>query len=104
VTDPDESPIWAHSSEVAVVAGEGRVAMVDLAHLEAPPMVLNDTGAQIWHAIDGRRTTDQVVAHVAGEAGLEPDEIREHVAAFLDSLVELGVVVRAAEEQGPAGA
>jgi hypothetical protein len=36
-----------------------------------------------------------VVAHVAAEAGLEPDEIREHVAAFLDSLVELGVVVRA---------
>lgn len=96
MTDPDhEAPVWAHSSEVAVVASEGRVAMVDLARLEAPPMVLNDTGAQIWQAVDGRRTTDQVVAHVAAEAGLQPDEIREHVAAFLDSLVELGVVVRA---------
>ena len=57
-------------------------------------MVLNDTGAEIWHAIDGRRTTDQVVEHVAAGAGLEPDDIREHVEAFLASLVELGVVVQ----------
>jgi hypothetical protein len=78
-----------------VVASEGRVAMVDLARLEAPPMVLNDTGAEVWHAIDGSRTTEQVVEHVAAEAGLEPDEIREHVEAFVGSLVELGVVVRA---------
>jgi len=69
--------------------------MIDLDRLGDPPMVLEGTAASIWSAIDGQRTVDDVVAMVAEEYALPPDDIRADVEAFVADLAERGLVRRA---------
>lgn len=84
--------VWMQSSSLAQVPSEGRVAMIDLDRLAAPPMVLEGTAAAIWAAIDGRRTVAEVVDLVAEEYALAADDIRTDVEAFLADLAERGLV------------
>ena len=87
--------VWRHKPALAEVPSEGRVALLDLDDLAEPPRVLQGSGAAIWSAVNGGRTTSQVVEAVAEEFGLTAVEVRADVVEFLGSLADLGLLVAA---------
>ena len=84
-----------HADELAVVVGNHRVVVLDLDHLDDPPVILTDSAAAIWEAIDGRLDDEGVVARVARGFGLQASEIRDQVLAFLQQLLALHLIVTA---------
>jgi hypothetical protein len=48
---------------------------------------LNETAAQVWELIDGRRTVKQIAQALHGEGDVEAD-----VTAFLRALLERGLI------------
>jgi Coenzyme PQQ synthesis protein D (PqqD) len=61
--------------------------------------VLNSTGAAIWLALDGTRTTDEIVSELSEAAAADPSRVRVDVKEFLRSLVDHGLL-----ERSPPGA
>ena len=55
-------------------------------------LVLNDTGAAVWHLVDGRRSVDDIIAFVASTAGVHEAAVRRDVVGFLGSLEEQNLV------------
>ena len=53
---------------------------------------VNDLGAQIWDAIDGTRSTQDVTAHLRAEMPDAPARMEQDVAEFISSLVERDLV------------
>lgn len=84
--------VWRRSDSLAQVPSEGRVAMIDLDRLADPPIVLEGTAAAIWAALDGHRTVAEVVATVAEEYAVPPDDIRGDVTAFVTDLAGRGLL------------
>ena len=91
-------PSWRRSDSLALVENDGRVVALNLDHLADPPVVLADTAAEIWRAIDGERSEDEIATEVARHFGIGADAIRADVHAFLAQLAEIGLVVRQEEE------
>lgn len=86
---------WAHASELAEVVGEHRVVVVDLDHVDDPPVILTDSAAAIWQAVDGAHDDEGVVRVVADEYGVDPTEIRQQVVGFLRQLFTRHLIVPA---------
>jgi hypothetical protein len=85
------------------VAGEGSVL---LDRTSSRSHVLNASAALVWDAIDGTRTADEIVEHVAGRTGLARDEVSADVRELLARLAarDLVVAVPRPDEPGrPAG-
>ncbi|WP_185736245.1 PqqD family protein [Nocardioides sp. LS1] len=80
------------SEDVAFVESDERVALLDLAALQDPPVVLSGTAAHIWRLLDGSRTLDEVVAHLAVEYAVEPHVISPDVQRFVADLTRRGLV------------
>jgi Coenzyme PQQ synthesis protein D (PqqD) len=57
----------------------------DMIHL------MEGSGAEIWRAIDGRRTADQIVADLVRRHAATP-AVESDVRAFIDDLVSRGLV------------
>lgn len=89
-----ERVVVAKGDDVAVASSPQRVTLLDLAHLERPPVVLEGSAAVIWHAIDGERDLPGIVDAVAEEVGVEADVVHDDVVAFVDQLVGLGLLQR----------
>ncbi|MFC6152628.1 PqqD family peptide modification chaperone, partial [Nocardioides yefusunii] len=87
------SPDVAHTS----VDPSGRHALVDLSSPSTPPRILAGPAAVIWECVDGSRDRAAVVAAVADEVGLSPDEVRDDVEGFVGELLGLGLL-----REGPA--
>ena len=87
--------VWRHAVEVAYVESEERVALLDLDRLDELPVVLTDSGAAIWLAVDGRRTDERIVSAVAEGFGAEVDQIAAQVRAFLQDLASRRLISRA---------
>ena len=86
---------WRIGPEVAWVDSEpDRVAVLDLDRLDQPAVVLTETSAAIWLSIDGASTDEQIVTQVAAAYGVNPDDIREQVLAFLGDLEQRHLIVR----------
>ena len=86
---------WRIGPEVAWVDSEpDRVAVLDLDRLDQPAVVLTETSAAIWLSIDGASTDEQIVTQVAAAYGVNPDDIREQVLAFLKDLEQRHLIVR----------
>lgn len=83
---------WRHSPDVAQVAENDRVVVVDLARPAIPPRVLDGPAAVIWASVDGTRDTAAVVAAVAEAAGTAPADVSDDVATFLDDLRSSGLL------------
>lgn len=81
-----------HSAELAVVESPGRVVVLDLTRLDRPPVVLEGTAAEIWHAIDGVRDDETICTDLAASYGMLPEQIRADVLACLTQLTDLGLV------------
>ncbi len=69
--------------------------VVYAAHLpDGPPMVLEGPGAVVWRAVLGGGTVPEVVDRVAAEVGESAGAVAADVAAFLDQLLDAGVLAR----------
>lgn len=86
--------VWAHCRHVAWVDSEDRVVLLDLSASVDEPRILSDSGSSIWRSIDGKRDDAAIVDAIAAAYGLEPDEVRADVYAFLEELSSLGLVER----------
>ncbi|WP_370290697.1 PqqD family protein [Nocardioides sp.] len=89
-----ERVVVAKGDDVAVASSPQRVSLLDLAHLDRPPVVLEGSAAIIWKAIDGERDLEGVVAAVADEVFVEADVVRDDVLTFIDQLLGLGLLRR----------
>lgn len=74
------------AGEVFLVPIRGRLA--DLQEL----FVLNEVGSWLWARLDGRRTIAELAAGVAAEFEVDESRAREDTAAFLEDLLEAGLV------------
>jgi hypothetical protein len=54
--------------------------------------VLNPVGSRIWELLRSPTTTDQIVAIVAGEFAVSPQDAAADTAEFLDSLAARGLI------------
>lgn len=92
---------WQHSDSLAWVDVPDGIALVDLARLSAEtvPLVLTGSAAAIWDAIDGTRSTAQVVEALAQQFDdVDPDDLARSTEHFLHELAERGLVsLRAAD-------
>ena len=61
--------VWRHKADVAQVQSPDRFAVLDLEHLDRPPLVLAGSAAVIWELLDGERDEAEVGAAVAEHFG-----------------------------------
>ena len=54
--------------------------------------VLNETGAQIWSLLDGRRSLSEIVAILAEEYEVQPDIAKADLVEVTDELMKLGML------------
>ena len=89
--------VWRHKPDVAQVQSPDRFAILDLEHLDRPPMVLAGSAAVIWELLDGDRDEAAVCTAVAEHFGIPEPEATEAVTAFLDQLREQTLIVPVGE-------
>jgi hypothetical protein len=87
------STVWERATGAAYVESAERVVVLDLDHPELPPYVFEGSGAQIWACVDGDRTEAEIVADLAEGFDVPVEVVAPDVRAFLDQLVDLGLVV-----------
>jgi hypothetical protein len=87
--------VWRHKETVAHVDSHERTALLDLDHLDRPPMILEGSGAVVWQLIDGERDVDALVAEVASYYDESEDTVGPGVRAFLEELEARRLVVTA---------
>lgn len=83
---------WRRSTEVAHVESPGRVAMIDLTHLERAPVILEDTAAAIWGHLESPMSEQSLIAMLAEEYDVDAAEVAPSVREFLAQLEGLGFV------------
>jgi hypothetical protein len=66
-------------------------------------ILLNTSAAAVWERCDGATPVDAMVRELAAAHEAEEAEIAEDVHQTVDKLVELGLVVQAADVAGAAG-
>ena len=88
-----DGPIWRRADDLAFVASPDRAVLMLLRQLQRPPLILNGTAAAIWSAVDGARTTDDVIDEVAALLAVDSLEIHDDVAGFLGTLQDEGLVI-----------
>jgi len=85
---------WRHVEEISHVEGADRVAIVTLARLQDPPVLLTGTAARIWAAVDGARDDEAVASEVAARYDVPVEEIRTEVLSFLQHLAACQLISR----------
>jgi Coenzyme PQQ synthesis protein D (PqqD) len=75
---------------------EGEAALLDTA--TGSLHVLNNIGAAIWLALNGQRSTDEIVAELSAAAAADRGRVRADVEDFLRSLGQLGLLEAAPPE------
>jgi hypothetical protein len=76
-----------------------RAILLDAAGAEL--ITLNAVGTLVWHELDGRRDADDLAADLLDRfVGVGFDELCRDIAAFLDELAALGLVVDAPDATG----
>jgi len=58
----------------------------------AGAMAVNHTGALVWRLVDGRRTTDEIVAAVRSRFPDAPDSVADDVLEILAKLTGEGFI------------
>ena len=84
-------PVWRKSENLAVVEsdGGGRFAILDLGGSQ--PVVLTDSAAGIWRALEEPGTAAEVAERVAAGYGVPAAQITDQVGAFLGNLHAQGL-------------
>ena len=52
---------------------------------------LNPTGVYLWKLLDGEHTIDALAEEISHLPEDTPEDVRDHIAAFVDELVEKGL-------------
>lgn len=68
---------------------------------DGPPFVLAGPGAEIWCALAGGGTLDEVAARVAEAVGSPAEALAPDVTAFVSGLVDAGLVTRGVASSSP---
>jgi Coenzyme PQQ synthesis protein D (PqqD) len=55
---------------------------------------LNETGARVWELLDGQRSLEQVHQQMVREFDIEPGQAEQDLLELLESLLEIGVLVK----------
>jgi len=76
------------AGETIIVPIKGRVGDLDAIY------TLNEVGTFIWKHMEGRPTVRRLLAAVAREYDVEPEEVKKDVAEFLESLEAAGLIRR----------
>jgi hypothetical protein len=76
----------------ATVHGDGVVYAAALPG--GPPVTLEGSGGVIFVAAVQGGTLDDIVVRVSSQVGVEAEEIRDDIRAFVDQLVEMGLLER----------
>lgn len=103
MSTPSCEPVWSKSANLAVVESEGgnRFAILELDGSQ--PVVLIDTAAAIWRALETPGSVKDVTDRVAAEYGIDRVEILGQIAGFLESLRAQGLADVAAGDVSEAG-
>jgi hypothetical protein len=88
------APRWTRDGEVAWVEDDGRVALLDLGHLERPPVILQASSAVIWELLGDGLDEQRLVESVAEVYGVPTAEVAGPVHDFLRRMQELQLVRR----------
>lgn len=87
------------STAYGIAPGVGHVDAEERAYVarlpEGPALVLADSAAVIWAEAREGGTLEEIVRRVADVFGLGPADIEEDVAAFVEQLLALGLIVPA---------
>lgn len=83
---------------MAYVDSDGRSALLDLDHLDRPPVVLEGSAAEIWQRIDGVRDEEAIVADLVELYAEKPETIRPSVEQFLSDLAARDLVELVSDE------
>lgn len=87
------------SDEVVARVIDGALIIVPLTagmgDLENDLFSLNETGAAIWHLLDGSRTLGEVAAALREQYEAEPGEIERDVSGIAAELLKRGMLVEA---------
>ena len=91
--------IYLPSSELVAREIEGEFILVPLTanrdDAEDDLFILNDTGAEIWKLLDGKRNLAQVVAALAEIYAAEAGEIARDVLALVDEMLQKAILIEA---------
>jgi hypothetical protein len=71
-----------------VIEGEAVILSLDTKVFRG----LNAVGSRVWELIDGRRSLDDIVAHIIGEFEVPPDVAARDVATFVAELIDKRLV------------
>lgn len=89
---PASSPAWRHSAQVASVDDGERVVLLDVARAhKSQPQLLTGPSAAVWRAIDGIRSTHEIIAEVAPAFGSNQEDLGGDVRDFLQLLSLTGL-------------
>jgi SynChlorMet cassette protein ScmD len=58
----------------------------------AEVIIINPTGVAVWKSMDGKNNRDDILAQVRKSFSEVPEEVNEHVNAFIKDLEERGLV------------
>ena len=75
---------------------EGEAILLDLDEGEA--VRLNAVGAEIWHAIDGTHTVEDIAIHIAETFEVSPRKAARHVRRFVKQLLHQDLVREVVDE------
>jgi len=85
------SPVGPTSKSIVVTEIDGDLALYDPRRERV--LTLNHTASAIWRLIDGTRTLDELVDHLADAFDLDPDSIREEVETTVDRFTKEGFLL-----------
>lgn len=85
----NSSPTWHPQVAAQIVDDEAVIVLADAGEI----VVLNAVGTRVWELSDGQHTIQQIVDAIADEFQVAPEQAREDVAEFLESLAQDKVVV-----------
>ena len=74
---------------------EGELALLDID--SGDHFGLNETGARIWELLDTTQSAAELIAALVREFDAPAEALRAEVLAFLERLIESGIVEIAAE-------
>ncbi|QWT24877.1 PqqD family protein [Subtercola sp. PAMC28395] len=96
--------VLLRSDSVAWTDSGDRIALLKLpASATTFPVVLTESGAEIWRLLDRQISTYKITEFMARRCCLDPSEIRSDIEAYIALLIHSGFVEYAAESGSDQG-
>jgi PqqD family protein of HPr-rel-A system len=92
---------WTRAPSVSAVELDGETVLYDLRGRRLH--LLNASATVIWAALDGSRTSDDLVEELSEAFGIEVETMHDHVTWVLATLREEGLIEAASSPGGRAG-